>query len=51
MNNNNGINGDNSNEIDNVYKKLILAKRLNFCNNKLSYHVKNNDSKSNSNAK
>ena len=49
MNNNNGINGDNSNEIDNVYKKLILAKRLNFCNNKLSYHVKNNDSKSNSN--
>ena len=38
---------DNSRDVDNIYKKLIIAKRLNFCNNKLSYHCKNNDSSSN----
>lgn len=43
---------DNQNEQKNVendkmYKKLIIAKRLNFCNNRLSYHNKEKSTSSN----
>ena len=33
---------NNENDLDNIYKKLIIAKRLNFANSKLSYHHNKN---------